>query len=112
MAQRSRECQQTQALLALRPQEWQVKEQRQIEEHLARCPDCAALARAYAEQDRLLRDMPCVRLTPTQRDQLWARIDRERRRQDMTMRFSTLVGAAMVVVTLVVLALGFNMLLR
>lgn len=97
-----RECQAIRDVLALRPVDWSADEGRRVENHLATCADCAALARVYAEQDRLIRSAPPVRLTPQQRDQLLSRTQRERRRHQMRTTLSTVVAAA----ALIALAIG------
>jgi hypothetical protein len=97
-----KDCQATRNLLALRPGDWSADERQRVEDHLTTCPDCAALVRVYAEQDRLLRSMTRVRLTAQQRDQLLSRTQRERRRHEMRTTFSTVVAAA----ALIVLAIG------
>jgi hypothetical protein len=97
-----KDCQATRDTLALRSGDWSADERHRVEDHLAMCADCAALARVYAEQDRLIRSAPPVRLTPQQRDQLLSRAQRERRRHQMRTTFSTVVAAA----ALIVLAIG------
>jgi hypothetical protein len=92
-------------LLALRPADRSVREQKRVETHLAACPDCAALDLAYVEQRRLLHSAPRVRLTPSQRGQLSSRVQRQGRRKNMFNKLTTVLGAAVVLVALV--ALGF-----
>jgi murein DD-endopeptidase MepM/ murein hydrolase activator NlpD len=104
------ECKGVRDLLALRPAEWSANERRQIEAHLVICPDCTALAEQYAEQDRLIRAAPRVRLIPSQRDQLFVRIQREGRRREMHIRLSAILGTAVAVVALTALTLGLNVL--
>lgn len=63
-------CTAVRDLLALRPDDWEADERIRIEEHLETCADCAALAGINVEQDRLMVDLPGLRLTPMQREQL------------------------------------------
>ena len=64
-------CDDIQVLLALRPEDRSVTEERRVRAHLAVCAECAARAEAYAEQDRIIRSAPGVALTPSQRGQLF-----------------------------------------
>jgi murein DD-endopeptidase MepM/ murein hydrolase activator NlpD len=105
------ECKKTRGLLALRPKDWSAEEREQIETHLATCSDCAAIAHAYAEQDRLVRAAPRVGLTPSQRSQLLSRIQQERRRHEMHIKRSVILNTATFVVTLIALALGLRTIL-
>ncbi len=106
------ECLAMRDLLALRPADWSPDERRQIEAHLNACPDCAALADAYARQNHLIRAVPRTRLTPFQRDQLLSRIQKERRRHEMRTNVTAIVGTAVAAVALIALALGLYVLLR
>ena len=105
------ECKKIRRLLALRSDDRSAAEQKRVEAHLETCAACAALAKTYAEQDRVLRDKPWVGLTPSQRGQLHSTIHRERRRYEMRNKlfaaFSTAVGVAV----LIALALGLKFLL-
>jgi len=76
-------CKIVQNLMVLRPDDLSVDERRQVAAHLQTCPDCPVVARAYAEQDRLIRAVPRTRLTPSQRAQLLSRAQQERRRHEM-----------------------------
>ncbi len=98
-------CKRMQVLLALRPTDRSVKEEKLVKVHLAVCPDCVALDRAYTEQRRLVRSAPPVELSPSQRGQLLSRIQNQRRRNKMFNKLSTVLGMAVAVV--VVLTLGF-----
>lgn len=98
-------------LLALRPADWSAAEKAQVERHLAACPECAATARVYAHQDRLIGSLPAARLTPSQRAQLLARISQERKRLEMRIRLSIIAGATAFVATLVAMAIGVKALL-
>jgi hypothetical protein len=100
------ECETVRVLLALRAEDWSAQERHQVEAHLVTCPDCAALARLYAEQDRLIRSAPHVRLTASQRGQLLSRVQRERRRKEMITRTVTIVGTAAAALVLIALGLG------
>ncbi len=106
------ECQGVRDLLALRPDDRSGSERRRVEAHLATCPDCAALTRTYAEQDRLIRAEPRARLTPAQRSRLLARVRQERRRHVIFDRLSTALGALVAAAALVGLILGLGSLLR
>ena len=105
------ECKKTRDLLALRPDDWDTEERERIETHLATCSDCAAIAHAYAEQDRLVRAAPRAGLTPSQRGQLLSRIQQERRRNEMQTRLAVILNTATFVVALVALALGLRTIL-
>ena len=98
-------CKRMQVLLTLRPGDRNVKEKKLVKAHLAACPDCVALDRAYTEQRRLVRNAPHVELTPLQRGQLLSRIQYQRRRNKMFNKLSTVLSMAIAVV--VVLTLGF-----
>jgi hypothetical protein len=106
------ECKVVRDLLALRPDEWDADERRQVQAHLDTCPDCAALARAYAEQDRLIQATPRVRLTPSQRGQLLSHTQRERKRHEMRTKLSTILSTVTAVAALIALTLGLYVLLR
>jgi hypothetical protein len=106
------QCKVVRDLLALRPAEWGADEQRQVRAHLGTCPDCAALSRAYAQQDRLIQAAPRARLTPAQRGQFLSRIHRERRRHAMNIKLSTALSTALALVALVALTLGLYTLFR
>lgn len=99
-------CRSTRESLALRPSDWSADERQQVENHLAICSDCAALARVYAEQDRLIQTAPRLRLTRSQREQLFSRSQRERRRHEMRTIVSAVVGTAAAVVALIALTVG------
>ena len=105
------ECKKVRRLLALRPDEWSAVEQNRVKAHLTNCPNCAALAGQYVEQDRLIRAAPHISLTPSQRGQLLARIQQERRRHEMHIKLSTILSTATVIVVLTALALGLRVLL-
>ena len=72
-------CDDVQVLLALRPDDRSVTEERQVQAHLVVCADCTTRAEAYAEQDRVIGEAPRVTLTPAQRDQILSTIERERK---------------------------------
>jgi len=105
-------CRDIRGLLALRPLDRSAEEQMQVEAHLAACPDCTALARAYAEQDLRLRDTRPVSLTPAQRDQLLSRISSGRRRHVRRTKLFSIFGPATFVAALVAMVLGLNQLFR
>lgn len=106
------ECKSVHSLLALRPDDWSADERRRVETHLATCPDCGALARAYAEQDRAIQSAPCLRLTPSQRDRLLSRTRRARRRRATRTRLAAALGTAVAVLALIALVLGLDALFR
>ena len=106
------DCEAVRNALVLRPDEWNPNERRQVEYHLTACPECATLAHAYAEQDRLIRAAPRVRLTPSQRAQLLSSAQREERRHKMRARLSTVFGTAAVFVALFALTCGLYLLFR
>ena len=68
------DCDQIRPLLALRAEDWSAEAGTRVETHLAHCETCAALREAYLEQDRLIRGLPAVELTSTQRAEVWSRI--------------------------------------
>lgn len=106
------DCKRIRVLLTLRPQEWDADERRRVEAHLATCADCASRVNVYSEQDRLIRAMPRVNLTLSQREQLLSRISRERRRYGMQTKLSAILSTVMAVTVLVVVGLGMNFLIR
>lgn len=105
-------CREIRALLAVPSVNWSSDEGRRVEAHLATCPDCAALARTYAEQDRLLRRVPGACLTSAQRSQLLSRIRQERGRIEMQIKLSRILGAAATLVVIIAISLGARLLLR
>jgi Tol biopolymer transport system component len=119
-----RECTKVRRLLALQRAEWSVEEARQVEAHLAGCRQCTAVARAYAEQDRLSKAMPTVGLSPAQRDRVLQRasdvvagdrrkpLDRGKGRAPDRPNTAQLVGSVAALALIVLLGLGLAMLLR
>ncbi|MFW6135714.1 MAG: peptidoglycan DD-metalloendopeptidase family protein [Chloroflexota bacterium] len=103
-------CDEIQVLLALRPEDRSVTEERRVRAHLAVCAECAARAEAYAEQDRIIRSAPRVALTPSQRNQLLSTIERKRRRQEMRSRLFTVAGTAVAITALITLVAGAKLL--
>jgi hypothetical protein len=103
-------CDDVQAHLALRPDDRSVTEERRVQAHLAVCADCAARAEAYAEQDRVIRSAPLLRLTAAQRAQLLSTIERKRRRHKMRSRLFAIAGATAAVVALIALLFGAKLL--
>jgi hypothetical protein len=99
-------CDDVQVLLALRPEDRSVTEQRRVSAHLAVCAECAARAEAYAEQDRLIGEAPRVALTSSQRGQLLSTIERKRRQHEMQSKLFTVAGTAVAVVVLIALVVG------
>lgn len=73
------ECNAIKPLLALRAADWSAKERARVEAHLERCETCAALRAVYAEQDRLIRGLPALTLTSTQRAAVWTQAEDQRR---------------------------------
>lgn len=100
------ECETVSVLLALRAEDWSAQERHQVEAHLVTCPDCAAMAQVYAEQDRLIRSAARVRLMASQRDQLLSRVQRKRRRHEMFTRMVAILGTAAAALVLIALGLG------
>jgi hypothetical protein len=107
-----RERKELKLLLALGPEDRTVEEEVRVKAHLASCPECAALAQAYAEQDELLRPVPAAHLTRAQRKDLYARVERERRREMFRSRYAAWGATAALVVALVGMVLGARFLLR
>ena len=103
-------CTAVRDLLALRPDDWEAEERIRIEEHLETCADCAAFAGIIVEQDRLMVDLPGLRLTPVQREKLMARIQREGRRREVRMTFFSALGTATVIVVLAAFTLALYLL--
>ncbi len=103
-------CDEIQVLLALRPEDRSVTEQRRVSAHLVVCAECAARAEAYAEQDRVIRSAPRVGLSPSQRGQLLSTIERKRRRHEMRNRLFTVAGTAVAVTALIALVVGAKLL--
>jgi heat shock protein HslJ/dipeptidyl aminopeptidase/acylaminoacyl peptidase len=118
------ECTEIRRLLALQRADWSAEEMRQVEAHLVGCEPCAAIARAYAEQDRWSREMPPVGLTPAQRSQVLQSaanaVARNRRKVPHPREWGAparpttaqLVGSAAALALIALLALGLAMLLR
>jgi murein DD-endopeptidase MepM/ murein hydrolase activator NlpD len=98
-------CDEIQVLLALRPEDRSVTEERRVRAHLAVCAECTARAEAYAEQDRAIRSEPRLALTPSQRGQLLSTIERKRRRHEMRSKLFTSAGTAVAITALIGLAL-------
>jgi len=105
------ECKDIQVLLALQLNDRSGAEQARVEAHLSACPGCAAIAEAYAEQDRLIRDAPRVGLAPSQRGQLLSTIQRERRRHEMRTKLFAVLSAVAAIAILIALAFGLKMML-
>jgi hypothetical protein len=93
-------CKRIEVLLALRPTDRSIKEQKQVQAHLSVCPDCAALDRAYDEQRRLIGSAPLVRLTPSQRGRLQSRIQHKRKRYKMSNKLSAILGTTAAIAAL------------
>jgi hypothetical protein len=106
------ECKRVRGLLALRPADWSADERRRVEAHLGACRQCAAVACAYAGQDRLIRDAPRAVLTPAQRDQLFARVGQQGKQEGMRTRFAAALGTVAAVGVLIILVWGFSALFR
>lgn len=105
-------CRDFRALLAIPSVNWSDDERNEVEAHLVTCADCAALARIYTEQDRLLRCVPGACLTPAQRSQLLSRIKRKKGRIEMQIKLTRILGAAATVVVIIAIGLGARVLLR
>jgi len=103
-------CDDIQVLLALRPEERSVTEQRRVRAHLAVCAECAARAEAYVEQDRIIRSAPRVALTPSQRAQLISTIERKGRRRRMRSKLHAVAGATAAMAAVIVLIFGVKLL--
>ncbi|MFW6136398.1 MAG: hypothetical protein ACOC7N_06215, partial [Chloroflexota bacterium] len=100
-------CEDIQVLLALRPEDRSVTEERRVSAHLAVCAECAAMAEAYAEQDRVIRSTPRVGLTSSQRDQLLSTVRREEGGQQKRTRSFAVVGATAAIAILLTVAVAF-----
>jgi hypothetical protein len=99
-------CREIRRLLVVQPVNWSADEWAQVDAHLATCPDCAALNRVYAEQDRSIRGLPSARLTPSQRGQFLSKIQLERRRHTMYTKLSAVAGVVAAVV--IIIGIGFG----
>jgi hypothetical protein len=111
------ECKRVRVLLALRRQDRSEEERHQVEAHLGTCAGCAAIALAYAEQDRLIgdaprREAPRVSLTPAQRSQLLSRVRRDEKRRLVRRRLATALSTVAAVAVLLAVAGGLAALLR
>lgn len=105
-------CKKIRRLLAVRPTNRSTSEQALIEAHLGTCPDCSALARVYAEQDRLIRSLPRAGLTPAQRGQFLPQIHQERKRHKMLKKPLAILGTIAAALVLVAMGLGVQALLK
>ena len=71
------ECEQIEHLLAVSPREWNEAERAQVTSHVQTCAGCAAVARRYAEQERLLSALPRPGLAPARQQAILAQARRE-----------------------------------
>jgi hypothetical protein len=106
------DCRRVRILLALRPEDCSESERRLVASHVACCVDCAARARAYEEQDRLLGHAVQIDASPPEWGALLARIERGRRGAMVKSRAVTVVRSAVALVAIVVLILGLNALFQ
>jgi hypothetical protein len=106
------ECKRVRDLLALRPEDRSEAEHRRVEAHLDTCAGCAAIARAYAKQDRLIGEAPGVSLTPAQRSQLLSRVRRNEPRRLGRGRLGAALGTVAAVAVVLALAWGLAALLQ
>jgi murein DD-endopeptidase MepM/ murein hydrolase activator NlpD len=104
-------CKKFRALLALRPADLSFEEQRQVKTHLTACADCATLAQAYTEQNRLIRSAPRLSLTPSQRSHLLSKIQQKRRQYTMMTKFSIILSMVTAVTIFVAMGLGVGALI-
>jgi murein DD-endopeptidase MepM/ murein hydrolase activator NlpD len=105
------DCKKIRRLLAVQSTNWRADEQAQVETHLAACPDCAALAQVYTEQDRLIRSLPRAILTPAQRGQFLSQIQQERKRHKMLSKPLAILGTVASALVFVAMGLGVQTLL-
>jgi len=105
-------CDQIQVSLALRPEDRSPAEDQRVRSHLTRCATCTALARAYAEQDRVIRAGSRIVLTPSQRSQLLSTVKGEIRRREVRARVLNVIGTVAMVAAVIGLALGLRALSR
>jgi hypothetical protein len=84
----NKDCKNIRLLIAAQPSNGSSHDQARIDAHLRVCPDCAALAHDYAEQNRLIRNVQPVWLTSQQREKLFARIQGERKRHSGQMKIA------------------------
>jgi len=102
-------CKTIRPLLALRPEAWSDDQRRQVQAHLPNCARCAAMARDYAEQDRLFdTGMPRVGLAVEQRASLLSQVERERRAYDMSKKWQVVLKSVAGAVAIVVLVFVLN----
>lgn len=105
------ECAKIRRLLVVQPINWSADEQAQVETHLDACPDCAALDRVYAEQDRLIHSLPPVRFTSSQRGQLLSQIQHESRYLKMQAKLAAVLNVVVTIATIVGITAGVQVLL-
>lgn len=86
------EHKQVRQLLVISPREWSDTERRQVEVHLRVCPDCTALAREYAMQERLLAALPRFSLSPENRQAVIVQIQRKSSRIRLSARLYDTLG--------------------
>jgi predicted anti-sigma-YlaC factor YlaD len=106
-----RECATVRRLLALRPADRSEAERARVDAHLAGCPTCVAVARAYAEQDRRPQAGPRVTLTPTQRRNLFGRLEQLRRGQRVRARLAWALGVPLGIAAVLALVVAVSYLL-
>jgi hypothetical protein len=70
-------CEQIKQLLAVSAREWSDAERALVEAHLLTCPACTALARDYANQERLLSALPRPGLAPARQYAILSQAHRE-----------------------------------
>jgi hypothetical protein len=101
-------CKTIRVLLALRTDDWSEHERRQVQLHLEACQGCTALARSYAEQERLFRGTAETASGPPQWDPLWERIQKQKRWGKMRFRLGTVLTSAAVVAAIIGLVWGLS----
>lgn len=99
------EHKQVRQLLAVSPREWSDTERRQVEVHLRVCPDCTALAREYAMQERLLAALPRFSLSSENRQAVIVQIQRKSSRIRLSARLYNTLGIVAAVVGIGFLAI-------
>jgi murein DD-endopeptidase MepM/ murein hydrolase activator NlpD len=105
-------CKKIRSLLAVQSTNWSTDERTLIESHLSSCPDCSALAHVYAEQDRLIRNLPRPGLTPAQRGQFLSQIQQERKRHKMLNRPLAILKTITATLAFLAMGLGAQTLLK
>ncbi len=99
-------CKRIRVLLALRREDWSDRERQQVASHVASCESCAALARAYAEQEQLLQRTAAAQTGHPQWLSLHQCVEQQRRWNSMKARWNAVLSSLLALVAIAVLVLG------